>query len=72
MNTTTTPSLGQVYIALPCDPIIVGLCIVHLSMSELSGFADEYAKPGAKIVPDTKKETTIKRESHSRQNEKST
>ena len=39
-NTMTLPSLGWVYSALPCSQNFVRLCIVHLSMSELSGFAD--------------------------------
>ena len=36
----TPPSLGRVYIALPWSPKFVKQCIVDLSMSELSGFAD--------------------------------
>ena len=39
-NTMTPPSLGRVYIALPWSPKFVKQCIVDLSMSELSGFAD--------------------------------
>ena len=39
-NTMMLPSLGQVYSALPWGQNFVGHCIVHLSMSKLSGFAD--------------------------------
>ena len=39
-NTRTPPSLRQVYIALAWSPKVVELCIVDLSMPELSGFAD--------------------------------
>ena len=44
-NTRTPPSLGRVYIALPWNPKVVELCIVHLSLSELSGFADVTVSP---------------------------
>ena len=40
MNIRMPPSLGRDYIALPWSPKIVEHCIVDLSMSELSGFAD--------------------------------
>ena len=36
----TPPSLRQLYPALPWSPKIGDLCIVDLSMSEISGFAD--------------------------------
>jgi hypothetical protein len=39
-NNATLQSLGWVYSALPCSQNIVRLCIVHLSMQQLSGFAD--------------------------------
>ena len=37
--------MGRIYIALPWNPKVVELCIVHLSMSELSGFADDLTEP---------------------------
>ena len=42
-NTRTPPSLRRVYIALAWSPKVVELCIVDLSMSELSGFADVFS-----------------------------
>ena len=49
----TPPSLGRVYIALPWSPKFVKQCIVDLSMSELSGFADDGLPlpPGPKGYP---------------------
>ena len=51
-NTMTPPSLRRLYPALPWSPKFVEQCIVDLSMSELSGFADvlSYCQLVFKIV----------------------
>jgi hypothetical protein len=42
-NAVTPPSSACVYLALPCGPNFVGLCMFDLSMSKHSGFADVLA-----------------------------